>query len=487
MSEEVLIPESRLVLVEELLPYARNSKTHPPAQIEALAGNMQRVGFTTPLLIADGTILAGHGRLLAAKKLGLLRVPCIDLSHLSEAERRAQVIWDNRSPDAFGAGWDLETLKLETDELRAEGLDLELFTGFSEEDLDKLLEGLDRPEEPGGGDPDETPELPEEPVVLPGDTWICGAHRVHCGDATSLDAWSALLQGELVDLVVTDPPYGVDVDRKNRLMDGAVGGKRAAPGEIINDKLSGEALAELLRGAYRHLFDAMKPGATIYVAHSDKEAGVFRAEFDRAGFTFSQNVIWKKDRMVLGMARYQPIHEPIIVGRKPGSKSRWFGGRKQTTVMSLGEASPFQRQEDGRWAITVGDQVLLVSGDAVVEERPGSFINVPRPAKSGLHQSQKPVELFERLMRNSARPNDIVADAFGGSGSMLIAAERMGMCARVIELSPDFCEVILRRYWAYTGRRPVHAVTGMLLPLEGEPRARAEPPEPTGGDDGEPF
>jgi len=459
-----------LMDVAALLPYARNSRTHSPAQIEALSRHMMRVGWTNPVLVADGVILAGHGRVLAAEKLGLARVPCIDLSHLDEVTRRELVIWDNRSGEAgMGSTWDLEMLKAETDDLRDMGVDLEAAVGWSEEDLAALFEGMD---EPGGGDgdPDDAPPLPEEPVVRLGDTWVCGPHRVHCGDSTDMAAWDTLMQGELADICLTDPPYGVDLDRKNRLIDAAVGGERSKPTAIKGDKLTGDVFAQFIAGAYRCLFEVLKPGATVYVAHSDKEGGAFRAEFERAGFTFSQTIIWRKNQLVLGMARYQPIHEPILVGRKSGSKSRWYGGRKQTTVMELGDGSPFQLQDDGRWAIKVGDSVLIVSGEAVVEEAPSTFLSVPKPAKSGLHQSQKPTELCEKLLRNSARPGDLVVDGFGGSGTTLVAADRMGMSARVMELDEGFCEVIIRRWEALTGRRAVHAVTGELFPADGEIR-----------------
>lgn len=454
--------------VAELLPYARNSKRHSPAQVTMLAGMIRRFGWTNPCLVADGGLLAGHGRIMAAKQLGLARVPCIDLSHLSPEDRRAVVIADNRSAEV-GASWDLEMLKAETDDLREAGFDLEATIGFAEEDLAAMFADLDPDDtDSEGGDPDATPELPDQPISQAGDVWVCGPHRVACGDSTDPATWQALLQGERVDVVVTDPPYGVDLERKNRLMDKTLGGERSKTGEIRGDKLTGAALAELLAPAFANLFDAMKPGATIYVAHPDAEAGTFRAEFDRAGFKFSQNVIWKKNNVVLGPARYLPIHEPIIVGRRPGSKSAWYGGRKQKTVLDMGEGSPFQQTEDGRWTIRVGDQVLVVSGDAQVEELEGSMLSVAKPTKSGLHPSQKPVELIERLLRNSARRGDLVADAFGGSGATLVAADRLGMSARLVELDEAFCDVIIRRWEQYTGRRAVHARTGREFPRAGE-------------------
>lgn len=213
MLDGVRVPtEVRLVAVDALLPYARNAKTHGKAQVAALARSMREVGFTNPLLIADGGILAGHGRLMAAKSLGLTRVPCIDLSHLPDDKRRALVLWDNRSAE-IDSGYDLEMLKLETDDLRALGLDLEVETGFAEEDLAKLFEGMVDAEPPGGGgDPDAVPDVPVEPHSREGDIWVCGDHRVACGDSCSLPLWDRLMQGEMAKLCATDPPYNVNYE-----------------------------------------------------------------------------------------------------------------------------------------------------------------------------------------------------------------------------------------------------------------------------------
>ncbi len=471
--------EIRLVELAALLPYARNSRTHSAAQVEALARHMTEVGWTNPVLIADGTILAGHGRVLAAHKLGLTRVPCIDLSHLDEVTRRKLVIWDNRSAE-LGSTWDLEMLKAETDDLRALGVDLEEAVGFSEEDLAALFEGMEEPDG-GDGDPDDAPALPDEPVSRLGDIWVMGPHRLAVGDTTDPLVWDRLLRGEVADVAWTDPPYLVDVGRKNRLMDAAVGGNRSGSGEVRNDKgMSEGEFSDFLARAFSNLFAALKPGGAVYVAHSDKAGGIFRREFEAVGFHFSQGLVWNKTGIVLGVADHQPSHEPIMYGWKPGSRHRWYGGRKQRTVIEAGAGEHIQQMEDGRWVIRAGDQVLVVSGDAKLEERPSSVLNVPKPAKSGLHPTQKPVELVERQLRNSARPGDIVLDAFGGSGSTLVAADRLGMSARLVELDEGFADVIVRRWQALTGRRAVHARTGEEFPLEGEVRAALEP-EPDDG------
>ena len=445
--------------VDELLPFARNSRRHSPEQIDLLASVIKQSGWTNPCLIADGGILAGHGRIMAAKKLGLSRVPCIDLSHLSEVERRALVIQDNRLAE-YGTSWDLEMLKLETDFLRDEGFDLDL-TGFDE---DALAELLGEPDEPGDGgvDPEEIPPTPETPISREGDIWVCGPHRIACGDCSDMVVINALMQGESADLCVTDPPYNVAYES-------------TLAGSIKNDDMSDAEFRKMLRGWYDSMFAVMKPGAPIYVAHADKEAHSFRAAFDDAGFKFSSMVIWRKSSLVLGRSDYQSIHEPIIYGWKPGSAHRWYGGRKRVTVVEYGETGPVRQLEDGRWAITVGDNVLIVDGQATLQEVPGSVIYHEKPSRSELHPTTKPVGLWEKLMRPSSRPGDIVIDWFSGSGTTMIAADRMGLVARVCELDPKFVDVAVRRWEHLTGRRAVHALTGEEFPGEDEER-QAPPP-----------
>jgi DNA modification methylase len=475
MDAGVRLPsEIKMVLVSDMLPYARNSKTHPQAQIDALAANMQRVGFTSPILVADGVILAGHGRILAAKKIGLKRVPAIDLSHLSDEERRAQVIWDNRSPDAFGASWDLDMLKLETDDLRAGGFDLEAYTGFAEEDLAKLFEGMEEEEKGGGGDPDDVPPVPDKAHSREGDIWVCGPHRVGCGDSLSADFWDRIMEGELADLCVTDPPYNVDYES-------------ALAGKIKNDSMKDAEFRAFLLGAYKTMFGILKPGAPVYVAHADTEGLNFRAAFRDAGFKLSGCLIWRKSSLVLGRSDYQWQHEPILYGWKPGAAHRWYGGRKRTTIVEYGEHGPVRQLEDGRWAITVGDSVLVVDGQATIEEMPGSVIYHEKPARSELHPTTKPVGLWEKLAKASSRPGDIVVDQFSGSGTTLIMADRMGLIARVCDLEPKFVDVAVRRWEMLTGRRAVHAITGELFPRDGEVRSEAVPAAEPDDDDDQPF
>jgi DNA modification methylase len=473
--EGVRMPsEIRMFEVEALLPYARNSRKHSPAQIEALAGTIQRVGWTTPILVADGGILAGHGRIMAAKKLGLSRVPGIDLSHLSDVDRRGLVVSDNRLAEM--ATWDLDMLKLETDDLRAMGIDLELYTGFAEEDLAKLFEGMVDPEPPeGGGDPDAVPPTPDVPHSRAGDVWVCGPHRIACGDCSDAKLIDALMQGEMADLCVTDPPYNVAYESK-------------LAGSIKNDNMADAEFRRMLGGWYDSMFAVMKPGAPIYVAHADTEGLNFRDAFRAAGFKLSGCLIWRKNSLVLGRSDYQWQHEPILYGWKPGAAHRWYGGRKRTTVVEWGESGPVRKLEDGRWAITVGDSVLVVDGQATIEEVPGSVIYHDKPSRSELHPTTKPVGLWEKLMKPSSRPGDVVIDWFSGSGTTMIAADRMGLVARVTELDAKFVDVAVRRWEMLTGRRAVHAVTGEPFPRDGEVRAPADLTEPTPDeDDGQPF
>lgn len=487
------IPQIRLKPIESMLAYSRNSRTHSKVQVEQIKRSLLEFGWTNPILADDMGTVAGHGRTMAAQELykageqikfpngvpiPIGMVPVVDCTGWSDEQRRAYIIADNQL--ALNADWDTELLSLELKDLNAIGYDLDVI-GFDEKELDALLA---EPEllPPAGQDPDDAPGLPDVAASREGDTWVMGAHRVHCGDSTSPDAWDMLMEGERADVCWTDPPYNVDVGRKNKLLDKTLGGERFATGAIANDKMTEEEFTALLHDAFASLFDVMQPGAPIYVAHSDKAAGVFREKFEAAGFHFSQMLIWKKNQMVLGMADFQPIHEPVLYGWKKGSRHKWHGGRKQTTVMEIGEGGPISRDEHGRWLIRVGDSVLVVDGEAQLSESPSTLFHEPKPEKSGLHPTQKPVALIERMLRNSARGGDLVVDAFGGSGSTLIAADRLGMCARLMELSPKFVDVIVRRWQDYTGRRAVHAITGEEFPEEGQER-ESGPVLPSDGPD----
>ncbi len=420
----------------DLKPYDRNSRTHSKAQVELLMRSISEYGFTNPILLAeDGTIIAGHGRLQAAVALGLDAVPTITLTGLSEAKRRALVLADNRI--ALDAGWDVDMLRVEMADLRTDGFDLSL-TGFSLEEIDSILVPAEDER-----DPDDAPALPDEAKSKPGDVYLLGAHRLIVGDSTDVGVLQRLMDGALADIVWTDPPYNVAYE--------------SAAGKIANDNLSDKAFYDFLLGFYSAAFTCMKPGAAIYVAHADTEGLNFRGAFKASGFKLSGCIIWRKDALVLGRSDYQWQHEPILYGWKPGSAHRWYGGRKQTTVMDLGDGSPFERLPDGRFQIQVGDRVMILGGAELVEEVVPSVIRAEKPKRSSLHPTMKPVELIERMLRHNARPGDLVLDPFGGSGSTLIAADRLGMCARLVELDPRYADVIVERWEAWSGRKAERA------------------------------
>lgn len=442
-TEQIEAMQIAMVPVDKLTGYARNARTHSSAQIDLICASMKEYGWTNPILIADGIILAGHGRLQAAHKLGLTRVPCLDLSHLTEVQRRGYVLSDNQIAN-FGTSWDMDLLKLELADLKLEGFDMDLL-GFG----DQLTDLLD-PTLENSKDPDDAPDVPETPHSKLGDIWECGPHRIMCGSSLLAADWSALMCGELADLCITDPPYNVAFESK-------------LAGSIKNDDMSDKEFRAFLYEAFACLHSVMKPGASIYVYHADTEGYNFRGAFRDAGFHTSGCLIWKKNALVLGRSPYQWIHEPCLFGFKKGAAHRFFGGRKQVTVTDFGE--PFTQQDDGTWAIEVNGQTLVIDGNAKVKALESSMIYCNKPKRSKQHPTMKPTELLLKNMRNSGRIKDIVVDAFGGSGSTMIAADMIGMVARSMELDPKFVDVQAQRYFEWTGRVPTHAVTGDLFPV----------------------
>ena len=386
--------------VAALVPYARNARTHSDEQVAQIAASIREWGWTMPVLVDEaGTIIAGHGRVLAAQRLGIAEVPVMVAAGWSDAKRRAYVIADNKL--ALNAGWDEELLRLELGELKGLGVDLGL-TGFGELELEKLLLGTD-----GGGDPDEAPELPAEPISKPGDLWICGEHRVLCGDATVRADVEKLLDGELADMAFCDPPYGVNY--ANSAKDTLRGKNRP----ILNDNL-GEGFGPFLQAASANML-AVTKGA-IYICMSSSELDTLQKAFREAGGKWSTFVIWAKNTFTLGRADYQRQYEPILYGWKDGAEHYWCGARDQ------------------------GDVWLF-----------------DKPHKNDLHPTMKPVALVERAIRNSSKSRDIVLDLFGGSGTTMIAAERTGRRARLLELDPRYVDVIVERWRECSGREPEKA------------------------------
>lgn len=452
------IPEQiERLATEALVPYARNSRTHSPEQVSAVAASIREFGFTNPVLIdGNNTIIAGHGRVMAAQSLGLTDVPCIRLAHLTDAQRRAYVIADNKLAEQ--AGWNMALLRREVEDLMAESFDVSLL-GFDDEELrDMLGQALD---DDAKSDIDDAPSVPRAPVSKAGDIWVLGAHRVVCGDSTDVAILTRLMGGGVADMCWTDPPYNVAYETK--------------AGKIANDDLGDSEFRQFLLKLFSAAFAVMKPGGAIYVAHADTEGLNFRTAFRDAGFKLSGCLIWRKDSLVLGRSDYQWQHEPILYGWKPGAAHRWFGGRKQTTVTEYSaDNSVFTQRIDGRYEISLGDRVLLVDGSAQVEELIPSVILQAKPKRSEGHPTMKPVALVERMLRNNAKKGNTVLDVCGGSGSTLMACESLGMRARLSELAPGYVDVIVKRWQDYTGKSATLEATGQTFEQAATDRAPLE-------------
>ena len=394
----------------KLVPYARNSRTHSDAQVAQIAASIAEFGFTNPILAGgDGVIVAGHGRRAAAQKLGLAMVPVVVLDHLTPTQRRALVIADNRI--AENAGWDEAMLQVELAALQDDQYDLAL-TGFDADALADLLAGEETTTE-GDTDEDALPDGSGTVVSRPGDVWICGEHRVICGDATDADAYASVLGDEIADMVFTDPPYNVNY--ANSAKDKMRGKDRA----ILNDNLGD--------GFYDFLLAALTPTVAhcqggIYVAMSSSELDRLQAAFRAAGGHWSTFVIWAKNTFTLGRADYQRQYEPILYGWPEGAERHWCGDRDQ-----------------------------------------GDVWQIKKPQKNDLHPTMKPVELVERAIRNSSRPGDVVLDPFGGSGTTMIAAHKSGRKARLIELDPKYVDVIVRRWQDYAGAQAIRQSDGVTF------------------------
>ncbi|MBS1853904.1 MAG: site-specific DNA-methyltransferase [Acidobacteria bacterium] len=386
--------------VERLIPYARNARTHSDEQVAQIAASIAEFGWTNPILAgSDGIIIAGHARLLAARKLGKTEVPVIVLDHLTETQRRALVLADNRL--ALNAGWDEEMLRVELEAIREDDYDLSVI-GFSDDELADLLIDPEAVQAAGNTDDDAVPEEQETAVTAVGDIWLLGDHRLLCGDSTQMDAVEKVLAGGLADLVFTDPPYNVNYGAT--MKDKLRGNKR----KIANDNL-GDDFERFLYDACVNIL-AVTKGA-VYICMSSSELHTLEKAFREAGGHWSTFVIWAKNTFTMGRADYQRQYEPILYGWKEGTDHFWCGARDQGDV----------------WF-------------------------VKKPVANDLHPTMKPVELVERAIRNSSKGRDTVLDPFGGSGTTLIACEKAGRTARLIELEPKYCDVIIRRWQEFTGR-----------------------------------
>ena len=396
--------------VADLVPYAKNARQHPPEQIDQIAASMERFGFTIPMLVAeDGTIIAGHGRLMAAAQLGLAEVPVMVARGWSEEDRRLYTLADNRLAEI--AEWDPEMLRIEIGELREDfGIEDMSLIGFSAEDLAEILPDALIDTTGGLTDPDDVPEVPEAPVTRPGDVWLMGKHRLLCGDSTVATDVQTVLGDVKADLCFCDPPYNVDYA-------GGVGAEKAGKGRRIKNDALGDGFGQFLYDACV-LINAHTDGA-VYICMSSSELQTLQSAFKSAGGHWSTFIIWAKDRFTLGRADYQRQYEPILYGWPEGVKRHWCGDRDQ-----------------------------------------GDVWNIERPHKNDLHPTMKPVSLVERAIRNSSRKGDLVFDPFGGSGTTLIAAEKTGRHASLIELDPKYVDVIVRRWQEFTGETAVLESSG---------------------------
>lgn len=383
--------EMQLVPIGKLVPYVNNARTHSPEQINKLRSSLREFGFINPVIIdRDFGVIAGHGRILAAKEEGITEVPCVFADHLTEAQKKAYIIADNRM--AMDAGWDEELLRVEIEALQAEAFDLSL-TGFDEKELSDLFKDDTDVQE---DDFDVDAELEKPTFSKSGDVWTLGRHRLVCGDSTKAETFETLMQGRKANLVVTDPPYNVNYE--------------GTAGKIKNDNLADEKFYQFLFDAFSNIEKVMADDASIYVFHADTEGLNFRKAFSDAGFYLSGCCIWKKPSLVLGRSPYQWQHESCLYGWKKSGKHQWYADRKQTTIWEF-----------------------------------------EKTKKNTDHPTMKPIPLLAYPIQNSSMSNTLILDPFGGSGSTLIACEQTDRDCYTIELDEKYCDVIVKRYIEQVG------------------------------------
>lgn len=385
--------DMQLVSLDKLVPYVNNARTHAPEQIKKLRSSLREFGFINPIIIdRDFGIIAGHGRVLAAREEGITEVPCVFVDHLTEAQKKAYIIADNRM--ALDAGWDEELLRVEIESLQAEAFDISL-TGFGDDEIADLF-GKDK-DKVEDDDYDLSAALEKAAFVEKGDVWIVGKHRLYCGDATNPDDVAKLMDGHRANLIVTDPPYGVSF-------------KSASGLTIQNDSIKNEEFYQFLYNAFANMVAHMENGGSAYVFHADTEGLNFRKAFIDAGFHLAGVCIWAKNSLVLGRSDYQWQHEPVLYGFLQNGKHRWYSDRKQTTI----------------W-------------------------NFDKPKRNANHPTSKPLDLLSYPIQNSSQENAIVLDTFGGSGSTLMACQQTNRICYTMELDEKYASVILRRYVEDTG------------------------------------
>ena len=377
-----------LVELDKLVPYVNNARTHSPEQINKLRASLREFGFINPVIIDKNYgIIAGHGRVIAAREEGIEKIPCVFVDHLTEAQKKAYILADNRM--ALDAGWDEELLRVEIEALQAEAFDVSL-TGFDEKEITDLFK--DTQEEVKDDDYDLTAALEKAAFVKKGDLWVVGRHRLLCGDATNAEDVDKLCESKRVNLILTDPPYGVSF-------------KSASGLTIRNDSMKNEEFYSFLLAAFKNMVSHLEPGGSAYVFHADTEGLNFRRAFIDAGLHLAGCCIWVKNSLVLGRSDYQWQHEPVLYGFLKNGKHQWYSDRKQTTI----------------W-------------------------NFDKPKRNENHPTSKPLDLLGYPLKNSTQENAIVLDTFGGSGSTLMACELSNRICYTMELDEKYASVILRRY-----------------------------------------
>lgn len=404
-----------MIGIDRLVPYARNSRTHSDEQVAQIAASIREFGFTNPVLIdGDGGIIAGHGRVLGARKLGLAEVPCIRLAHLTEAQRRAYVIADNKL--AENAGWDDEMLALELRDLQGMDFDLSL-TGFEDDDIAALLAGLDATPE-GETDADAVPDPQAEVVTQPGDVWVLGKHRLMCGDSTDAGTVALLMNGEKAQLMQTDPPYGIAYVENAKSKGQSVG-----HADIENDDLDGQKLQAFLEACIRAALPSLRADCAFYLWHPMLTQGTFfAAAAAAADILIHRQIIWQKPSMVFGRGDYHWQHELCFYGWVRGNRPPFYGQRNQTTLWAIGRET------------------------------------------SKDHPTAKPVDLWIPPIENHTKAGEIMYKPFSGSGSQIIAAEKTGRRCYAMELSPQYVDVAVRRWQQFTGKTAVLESTGQPFP-----------------------
>ena len=385
--------DMELVSIDKLIPYVNNARTHSKEQINKLRSSLREFGFINPVIIGrDYGIIAGHGRVMAAREEGINEVPCVFVDHLTEAQKKAYIIADNRM--ALDAGWDEEILRVEIEALQAEAFDISL-TGFGEDEISDLF-GSDKTDVEDD-DYDLTAALEKAAFVEKGDVWVVGRHRLVCGDATNEADVATLMDGKRANLIVTDPPYGVSFKSNSGLT-------------IKNDSMKDEEFYNFLYKSFANMVAHTENGGAAYVFHADTEGLTFRKAFIDAGFHLAGVCIWAKNSLVLGRSDYQWQHEPVLYGFLKNGRHRWYSDRKQTTI----------------W-------------------------NFNKPKRNENHPTSKPLDLLSYPIRNSSQENAIIIDTFGGSGSTLMACEATNRICYTMELDEKYASVILRRYVEDTG------------------------------------